>query len=126
MPALEDSASPPLANPVPSRFNSMISFVFSLASQTIHCFAGLTRVSVHVLQVVCPQGLAKNISELLDNFFLHDGHIGSASSSFAFASTGVESGDLDDADTDAYVVKTTGVRFFKESSCAGFPPRHVV
>jgi len=52
---------------------------------------------------------------LFESFFLQDGHIGSPSSF-----------DLPLPSPDAEVVNTTGVRPFKLSSCAGFPPRQVV
>jgi len=41
----------------PSRFSSMMSFSFSFWSHTMHCIAGRTRVSVHVLHVTCAHGL---------------------------------------------------------------------
>lgn len=102
IPALDVSANPPPANPVPSRCNSMMSFAFP--SQTIHCFEGRTRVSVHVLQVTWPHGLLtfeavnKEIiqgkgdvlkrRELFERCFLHEGHIGSGSSFFDSSDVG--------------------------------------
>jgi len=41
-----------MKNGRPSRFSSMISFSLSTVSHATHCLAGLTSVSVHVLQVI--------------------------------------------------------------------------
>lgn len=41
---------------------------------------------MHVLQVTWAQGFIKNMIELFDRCFLHDGHIGSGSSFFTFDS----------------------------------------